>query len=237
MVTKKQKVIGWIKVLRPKFLISYILLGIGGIVIGIHAGNEINNPLLALSFITILLAGVGVHFRDEASDWLAGYDVESGGVGVIREGILGVKSLQNVGRILTGISLVFAILNVFLVWQLIFIIIPIAIVIVASNYLTERISLGHEIAPAFAYTMALLWVYMGQGWNITISTIWFATFAFLFVLALVPYQDVGDYKADLKSGKKTLTVKLGIDAVGQLSILIAVVSLIFLYLSILTMSN
>jgi 1,4-dihydroxy-2-naphthoate octaprenyltransferase len=178
MVTKKQKVIGWIKVLRPKFLISYILLGIGGIVIGIHAGNEINNPLLALSFITILLAGVGVHFRDEASDWLAGYDVESGGVGVIREGILGVKSLQNVGRILTGISLVFAILNVFLVWQLIFIIIPIAIVIVASNYLTERISLGHEIAPAFAYTMALLWVYMGQGWNITISTIWFATFAF-----------------------------------------------------------
>ncbi|MEJ2252277.1 MAG: hypothetical protein P8Y70_19285, partial [Candidatus Lokiarchaeota archaeon] len=63
----------------------------------------------------------------------------------------------------------------------------------------------------------------------------FVIFAFLLIFALVPYQDIGDYEVDLKSGKKTLTVKLGIDAVGQLSILIAVISIIFLYISILTM--
>jgi 1,4-dihydroxy-2-naphthoate octaprenyltransferase len=238
MVTKKQKAIGWIKALRPKFLISYILLGIGGIIIGIiQPGNEINITLLILSLITIILAGIGVHFRDEASDWLAGYDVESGGVGVIREGILKVKPLQIVGRILTIISLGLVILHVFLIWQLIYIFFPIIIVIVVSNYITEKIPLGHEIAPAFAYSMALLWVFMGQGWTVSFSTIFFVIFAFFFVLALVPYQDVGDYEVDLKSGKKTLTVKLGIDTVGQLSILIAIISIIFLYISILTLSN
>jgi 4-hydroxybenzoate polyprenyltransferase len=57
------------------------------------------------------------------------------------------------------------------------------------------------------------------------------------VLALVPYQDVVDYEVDSKTGKKTLTVKLGIDAVGQLSIIIGILSIIFLYLSILTFTN
>lgn len=238
MVTKKQQVVGWIRALRPKFLVSYVLLGFGGIVMGIiNPENELNITLLTLSFITIILAGIGVHYRDEASDWLAGYDIESGGVGVIREGILKVKHLQIVGRILTGISLGFAILQVFLVWQLIYIIVPIVIVIIISNYISEEVPLGHEIAPAFAYSMALLWVFMAQGWAVNFSTIWFVIFAFLFVLALVPYQDVGDYEADLKSGKKTLTVKLGVDAVGQLSILIAVISFIFLYLSILTING
>ena len=85
--------------------------------------------------------------------------------------------------------------------------------------------------------LALLWVFLGQGWIFTISTLFFVIFAFLFVFALVPYQDVGDYEVDLKSGKKTLTVKLGIDAVGQVCIIIAVLSLIFLYLAIFTISS
>lgn len=237
MVTTKQKVIGWIRALRPKFLVSYVILGIGGVMIGINnVENQLNIGLLVLSFSIIILAGIGVHYRDEASDWIAGYDKESGGVGVIREGILEVKSLQIVGRLLTIIALGLAILHAFLVWQLVYIIIPIAFVILMSNYITEKVSLGHEIAPAFAYSMALLWVFMGQGWVVKFSTLWFVIFAFLLVLALVPYQDVGDYEADLKTGKKTLAVKLGIDAVGQLSILIAVISLIFLYLSIFTLT-
>jgi 1,4-dihydroxy-2-naphthoate octaprenyltransferase len=238
MVTKKQQAIGWIKAIRLKFLISYLVLGIGGVIIGInHSGNKIDILLLILSFITIITAGIGVHYRDEASDWLAGYDLESGGVGVIRDGILNVRPLQIVGRILTIIALGFAILQIFIVWQLIYILIPLVPVIILSNYVSEKISLGHEVAPAFAYSMALLWVFLGQGWSFTISTLFFVIFAFLFVLALVPYQDVGDYEVDLKSGKKTLTVKLGIDAVGQLSIVIGVISIIFLYLSILTLVN
>jgi 1,4-dihydroxy-2-naphthoate octaprenyltransferase len=235
MATKKQQAIGWIKAIRPKFLVSYVVLGIGGIVIGIHhPGNTINIVILILSFITIITAGIGVHYRDEAADWLAGYDLESGGVGVIRDGILKVKPLQIVGRILTVIALGFAVLQVFLTWlifltwQLIFIFIPLIPVIVFSNYVSERIILGHEASPAFAYSMALLWVFLAQGWSFTISTLYFVIFAFLFVFALVPYQDVGDYEVDLKTGKKTLTVKLGIDAVGQLCIIIAVISIILL---------
>ena len=222
MATKKQQAIGWIKAIRPKFLVSYVVLGIGGIMIGInHSGNKIDIFYLILSFITIITAGIGVHYRDEAADWLAGYDLESGGVGVIREGILKVKPLQIVGRILTLIALGFGIFQIFFVWELIYIFIPLVPVIVFSNYVSEKIPLGHEISPAFAYSMALF----------------FVIFAFLFVFALVPYQDVGDYEVDLKSGKKTLTVKLGIDAVGQVCIIIAVLSLIFLYLAIFTISS
>jgi 1,4-dihydroxy-2-naphthoate octaprenyltransferase len=238
MATKKQQAIGWIKAIRPKFLISYVVLGIGGIIIGInHFGNQIDIFYLILSFVTIITAGISVHYRDEAADWLAGYDLESGGVGVIREGILKVKHLQIVGRILTVIALGFGIFQIFFVWELIYIFIPLVPIIVFSNYVSEKIPLGHEISPAFAYSMALLWVFLGQGWNFTISTFFFVIFAFLFVFALVPYQDVGDYEVDLKSGKKTLTVKLGIDAVGQVCIIIAVLSLIFLYLAIFTLSS
>ena len=244
MATKKQQAIGWIKAIRPKFLVSYVVLGIGGIIIGInHSGNTIDIFLLILSFITIIAAGIGVHYRDEAADWLAGYDLESGGVGVIRGGILKVKPLQIVGRILTLIALGFGIFQIIIVWQLfhsinlIYIFIPLVPVIVFSNFVSEKIPFGHELSPAFAYSMALLWVFLGQGWSFTISTLFFVIFAFLFVTALVPYQDVGDYEVDLKSGKKTLTVKLGIDAVGQVCIIIAVISLIFLYLSIFTISS
>ncbi|MEJ2277921.1 MAG: hypothetical protein P8Y70_09265 [Candidatus Lokiarchaeota archaeon] len=172
IVTNKQKAIGWIKAIRPKFLISYIILGFGGIVIGIiNSSNKLNAPLLILSLCTILLAGIGVHFRDEASDWLAGYDKIAGGVGVIREGILKVRSLQITGRVLTAISLGLVILHTIIIWQLIYIVVPIVVVILASNFITEKISLGHEIGPAFAYSMALLWVFLGQGWIFTFSTL------------------------------------------------------------------
>jgi 1,4-dihydroxy-2-naphthoate octaprenyltransferase len=238
MTTKKQQIIGWIKAIRPKFLVSYVILGIGGLIIGINnSENKIDILSLTFSFITIITAGIGVHFRDEASDWLAGYDKESGGVGVIREGLLGVKPLQIVGRIFTIIALGFATLQLFFAWQLIYIFIPLIPVIIFSNYVSEKIPLGHEVSPAFSYAMALLWVFLAQGWSFTISTLFFVVFAFLLVFALVPYQDVGDYEVDLKTGKKTLAVKLGIDGVGQLCILITVVSLIFLYLSILTLGN
>lgn len=58
--------------------------------------------------------------------------------------------------------------------------------------------------------------------------------------ALFPFcirdRDVGDYETDNKSGKKTLTVKFGVDRIGHLSILIALLSLIILYYAILAMT-
>ena len=56
----------------------------------------------------------------------------------------------------------------------------------------------------------------------------------IILFALIPYQDIGDVKVDTKTGKKTLTRKLGIDGVGQLSIFIGLISIAFLYLAILT---
>ena len=161
--------------------------------------------------------------------------MEYGGTGVIREGILDAHSLQVSGRTLNVIGGALGAIQVFYAPQLLYLAIPIAFVILGANYLTERVPLGHEIMPAFAFAATFLWVYLAQGWSLTLGTLLFFLFAFAIVFALVPYQDIGDYEADKKSGKKTLTVKLGVDATGHFSILIALLSLIILYYAILTM--
>lgn len=233
MVTKKEKGFAWLRAIRLQFVIAYVILGIGGLIVGSSIlGNKINIPFTVLSFAIIIISAIGVHYRDEASDWIEGYDKEIGGVGVIREGLLEPKPLQNIGRTLNIIAMLLAGLQIYFVRQLLYIVFPIIIVIIGANYLTEKLSLGHELGPAFAFTMAFIWVYMGEGWIVTSGIIWFAVFLFIFVFALVPYQDVGDYEGDKKSGKKTLTVRMGIDKVGQFSIIIALISLIILYISI-----
>lgn len=233
MVTKKEKSLAWLRAVRLQFVIAYVILGIGGLIVGSSIlGNKINIPFAVLSFAIIIISGIGVHYRDEASDWIEGYDKEIGGVGVIREGLLKPEPLQNVGRILNIISLGLSGLQIYFVHQLIYIIFPIMAVVIGANYFTEKVPLGHELGPAFAFSMAFVWVYMGQGWIVTNGVIWFSVFLFVLIFALVPYQDVGDYEGDIKTGKKTLTVKMGIDKVGQFSIIIALISLIILYISI-----
>jgi 1,4-dihydroxy-2-naphthoate octaprenyltransferase len=233
MVTVKQQLIGWIRALRIQFVIGYIILGAGGIVIGsVQFHTPINILQEFIAFSIIILAAIGINFRDEASDWVAGYDKEHGGAGVIRENLLTVKSLQTVGILANFISLLLATIQAWLYPSLIYVLIPIFIVIVGANYITEKITLGHEIGPAFSFAMCVLWTYFSQGWQLTEATIWFVIFAFILVFALVAYQDTGDYDADKKSGKKTLTVRLGLDAVGQLSIGLALIGLIILYITI-----
>ena len=68
---------------------------------------------------------------------------------------------------------------------------------------------------------------------ITLSIILGSVFIYLIVLALVPYQDIGDVESDLKSGKKTLTVRLGLDGIGHLCIFLALGSLLVLSLALL----
>ena len=233
MVTRKQKIIGWLRATRPQFLFAYIVLGLGGLFIGLALFKILPSVSYAfLSFTTIILSTIGIHFRDEAADWLDGFDIEYGGVGVIRKGILEAKSLQFWGRLLDMIAIGIAVVHAYLVPSLIYVIIPISLVIIGANYLTERVFLGHEFFPALSFAMSFLWVYLGQGWPFTTGILYFTLFAFTMVFALAPYQDIGDYETDKKSDKKTLTVKLGIDAVGQFSILIALLSLFLLYAAI-----
>ncbi len=238
MVSRKQKTIGWIRAIRPQFLIAYVVLGLGGLFIGLALFRTLPSVWYALlSFTTIILATIGINFRDEAADWLDGFDKEYGGAGVIREGILAAEPLQLWGRLLDVIAMVIAVVQTIFVPTLIYVLIPIGLVIVGANYLTERIFLGHEFFPAFSFTMTFLWVYLGQGWPFTIGILYFTLFAFTLVFALVPYQDIGDYEADKKSGKKTLTVKLGLDKVGLFSILIALLSLFLLFAAIYAFLN
>ncbi len=238
MTSRKQKTIGWIRAIRPQFLFAYVVLGLGGLFIGLALFRSLASILYAvLSFTTIILATIGINFRDEAADWLDGFDKEYGGAGVIREGILEVKPLQFWGRLLNVIAIGIAIVQTFFIPPLIYVLIPIGFVIIGSNYLTERIFLGHEIFPAFSFTMTFLWVYLGQGWPFTTGILYFTLFAFMLVFALVPFQDIGDYEADKKSGKKTLTVKLGLDKVGLFSIFIALLSLFLLFAAIYAFLN
>jgi 1,4-dihydroxy-2-naphthoate octaprenyltransferase len=233
MVTRKEKNIAWLKATRPQFLFAYIVLGIGGIAIGKAQFKDLPSiEWLLYSFAVILLAAIGIHFRDEAADWISGFDKEHGGVGVIRDGILEASPLQNWGRALDIVAIGLALVQTWFTPILLVAVIPSIIIIVGSNYITERIPLGHEVTPALAFMLTLLWTYLGQGWQLTVGTALFAAFMFVLVFAIVPYQDVGDYEADKKTGKKTLTVKLGIDHVGLFSIFIALLALLVLFVAI-----
>ncbi|MFX0210216.1 MAG: hypothetical protein ACFFDT_29820, partial [Candidatus Hodarchaeota archaeon] len=181
-----------------------------------------------------------VHYRDEAGDWAAGYDIEYGGMGVIREGTLSENTVRLLGRIISVITIVLAIIQASYLFVsknesiLLIIGVPILFMIVFVNYLTEEIPLGHEIITAGSYLATFYWIYLAQAWSITTSVIFFSVFIYLIVFALIPYQDIGDMEVDAKTGKKTLTRELGVDGVGQLSIFIGLISFVFLYLAILS---
>jgi len=232
--SKKQKTIGVIRVLRPQFLVAYVIVGFGGIIIGIVQGHELTNRTLGLdSFMPVLIAAMGVHLRDEAGDWIAGYDKEHGGMGVIRDGFFNVETIRTWGIVLSAIAIILGILQAIGNPILFVVGIPMCIVIIFSNYLTEEVPSGHETVTASSYWGSFLWVYLAQKWPLTLSILLFSLFIYILVLALIPYQDIGDFEADTSSGKKTLTVKLGLDGVGHLGIAFGLIGLILLYFALL----
>ncbi|UCE12876.1 MAG: hypothetical protein JSV04_11870 [Candidatus Heimdallarchaeota archaeon] len=239
-VPTNQKIFGLIRLARPQFLLAYLIVGVGGLAIGAQQGLDIDYFVAFYSIIVVLVSAIGVHYRDEAGDWAAGFDIEYGGMGVIREGTLSENTVRLLGRIISFITIIMAILQAVYLFItknqpiLLIIGIPIIIMIVFVNYLTEEIPLGHEIITAGSYLATFYWIYLAQAWNITTSVLFFSVFIYLIVFALIPYQDIGDMEVDIKTGKKTLTRKLGIDGVGQLSIIIGLISIVFLYLALLS---
>jgi len=232
--TKKHQLRGVIRVIRPQFIIAYVIVGMGGLAIGIGQGYELTTESLGLyALIPILIIAMGVHLRDEAADWAAGYDKEHGGMGVIREGLFQVKTIKTWGFLLSIIGVIIGFIQTIGGPIMLIVAIPACIVIIFTNYLTEEIPLGHELITASSYWGAFLWMYLAQKWPLTLSILLFSLFIYMIVLALIPYQDIGDFDVDSKSGKKTLTVKLGLDGIGNLSIFIALFSLIVLYIAIL----
>jgi 4-hydroxybenzoate polyprenyltransferase len=234
MIAKKHQVLGAIRVLRPQFLVAYLIVGLGGLVVGIAQGYELTNKSLGFyAFLPIIISAMGVHLRDEAGDWLAGYDTAHGGMGVIRDGIFSVKAIKTWGILLTLFGVTIGIFQA-LEYLIMFVVgIPMLIVIIFTNFLTEQVLTGHELITAGSYWGSFLWIYLAQKWPLTMSILLFSLFMYVIVLALIPYQDIGDYAVDAESGKKTLTVKLGLDGIGHLSIFIALMALLILYIALL----
>ncbi|MFX1339748.1 MAG: UbiA family prenyltransferase [Promethearchaeota archaeon] len=233
---EKNKIIGAIKAIRPQFIFAYFVVAFGGLIIGLAQGLSINYSLAIFSSLAIGFAVAGINCRDEAYDWVEGYDLEHGGMGVIRDGTFEAKTLKRWGIGLNLVAVVFFLIQILIFPLLLILFIPGLVIIIGSNYLTEKIFLGHELITALSFWAVLIWMYLGQGWILTIPTILFSIFAYLLVLSFVAYQDIGDYEADKKSGKKTLTVKLGLDRVGILSIFIGLMAIIVLYIAIFSLT-
>jgi len=222
---------------RPQFIFAYFMISLGGLVIGrVQDMPHIGTGALALSLATVIVAAIGVHYRDEASDWDRGYDKVSGGMGVIRNGRLTSSELRRWGIFFNIIAFGLIIYQTVFNYDLLIVAVPASIVIIWPNFLTEEVRLGHEFFSAFSYWATLLWIYIGQGWELTLPTAIFSVFVFLMAFAIIPFQDIGDYDVDKKSGKKTLAVSLGIDGVGHFSIFLILFSLLFLYATLLTLS-
>ncbi|MHA2271836.1 MAG: UbiA family prenyltransferase [Candidatus Hodarchaeales archaeon] len=231
--TLKSKIVGIVRLARPQFLAAYTIVGITGIAFGVSRDREITDAsTLLFGFLPILIAATSVHFRDEAGDWLASYDKEHGGAGVIREGLFQEKTVRYSGFFLMVIAIALGIFQAFNTPILFLVGIPMLLVILFPNYLTEEVPLGHELVTASSYGGTILWVYLYQGWPMNLQIALATLFIYLIVLALIPYQDIGDISADLKSGKKTITARLGLDEVGQLCIALALLSLLTLCLAL-----
>jgi 1,4-dihydroxy-2-naphthoate octaprenyltransferase len=231
------KLLGFIKATRPQFLIAYLIVSFGALAQGVAKDYTIDPLVAVFSIILTLVSAIGVHYRDEAGDWAAGYDKEIGGMGVIRDGILEENTLRKVGRVISGVTIILGILQAFLLYityedlTLFIIGVPIFIMIVLVNFLTEEVPLGHEIITAGSYFATFYWVFLAQHWIINPSTFFFSIFVYLLVFALIPYQDIADAESDKKTGKRTLAVRMGIDGVGHLGIFVGLIGLLFLYVS------
>ncbi len=233
------KLSGYIKLTRPQFLIAYLIIALGALTQGLVQDFTINAFHAIFAIFATLISAIGVHYRDEAGDWAAGYDNVIGGMGVIRDGILSETTVRNTGRFITVIAIGTGIFQAFLLFSeyeqlsLFIIGVPILIVIIFINFLTEELPLGHEIFTTGSYLATFYWVYLSQNWVVDSSVIFYSIFIFLLVFALVPYQDIADIESDKKTGKKTLSVKLGIDGMGHLCIFAGLIGLLFLYASML----
>lgn len=216
-------VFGLLRATRPHFLWAYLVFSLGGIVIGlIGVGNSLDQRVALFSIATVIVCAIGVHFRDEYADWVDGFDTEHGGAGVIREGIVAPATLQTWGIVLTLVGIAMVATHAFFVPRLLIVALPSIVVLIWPNYLTERITLGHEVVTAFSYWAATLWVYLGQGWTLSLPVLLYSLFAFMIALSFISYQDIGDYAVDKKNGKKTLTARLGVEHIANLSIMVGI---------------
>ena len=191
----KKKIIGAIKATRPQFIIAYYIIGAGGLIIGLAQGFTLNIISAIYAYIAVGFAVAGINCRDEAYDWVAGYDIEYGGMGVIRDGTFEAKTLMRWGIILDIVAVILFIPPVFFYPLLLVPLIPGVIVMIGANYLTEEIPLGHELMPPLSFLTVMLWIYLSQGWGFSIPTIYFSIYTYLIVLTLLPYQDIGDRAA------------------------------------------
>ncbi|MFW9997563.1 MAG: UbiA family prenyltransferase [Candidatus Odinarchaeota archaeon] len=236
-ITRKLKITGLIKATRPQFLVAYLIYSIVTLSFGMFlSGSSIDGTIAILTILTVLVSATGVHYRDEAADWNNGYDKEYGGMGVVREGIYESKLMTRLGMVINIAGFLIGTVTILAAstlnpasFSLLFLVgLSMIVVIVFSNYLTEEIPLGHELVTGYTYLATILWVYFGQGWGISLPFLFFALFGYLVVLALIPYQDIGDVEVDRKTGKKTLTVKIGVEPVAHLCIFLALFSLLAL---------
>ncbi|MHA2296984.1 MAG: UbiA family prenyltransferase [Candidatus Hodarchaeales archaeon] len=229
VITTKLKFIGLIKVTRPQFLFAYLVYSVVTLSFGAYLNKSpINGSLALLSISVVLVSASGVHFRDEAADWNNGFDKDHGGMGVVRDGIYRPEKLTRLGILINLVGLIIGTYNTLLYPLLLVVGIPMLVIIAFCNYLTEEVLLGHELVTGFTYLATILWVYIGQGWVMSLPIFLFALFGYIIVLALIPYQDIGDIEVDKSTGKKTLTVKLGIEPITNLSIITALIAMLVL---------
>ena len=105
------KLIGLIKLARPQFLIAYLIIALGALAQGIRQDFAIDIFHALFGILLVLVSAIGVHYRDEAGDWASGYDLEIGGMGVIRDGIMTEESVRLIGRIISAVTILLGILQ------------------------------------------------------------------------------------------------------------------------------
>jgi len=237
----REKLKAWVQASRPPFFVATLIPLTAGAVLAGRQGSFSFPP-----FILVLFGSFLVHFATNIAndyfDHMQGTDAGAsiGGSRVLQEGKISVEEL---GRAITLLYAVAAIIGFYLTWTLkLWALVPLMILAFFSSlfYVAPPVRYGyHGLGEFFvAINMGPVMV-LGSNWVLLGRVDWtplpISLPIGLMVALIMYYQNLPDLETDRATGKKTLAVRLG--KKGALNLLLAFWFLIYGSIAILTVAG
>ncbi|GAB6281764.1 MAG: 1,4-dihydroxy-2-naphthoate polyprenyltransferase [Ignavibacterium sp.] len=204
----------WILAARPKTLFAAFVPVIVGASLA-YSENEFNFLVSFLALICSLLIQIGANFSNDLQDYLKGSDTENrvGPTRALSSGWVSVKQMERAIFLVNFIAFLIGLYLVF-VGGLIILFIGIFCIIAELAYTSGPYPLGyHGLGDVFTFVCFGI---AGTVGTYILNTHYYSNIALIssipvgaLITNILVVNNFRDYEEDKKSGKNTLTVKLG----------------------------
>ncbi|MBU1449127.1 prenyltransferase [Patescibacteria group bacterium] len=223
-VSRRTKVGGYIRAMRPQFLVFWVVMVILAGVL-----SEFPRPsLFMLTLLGMVFIGVSCHLYDEYKDWMLGRDKECGGMGTLRQGVVTVKWLKRLSITCFSIAGLVAAYLTFLVGWEVLAFVGLGVLILTTLPRHEMMFMVRDLAIIVAVMSAMLGTYFVQASSLNLRVVLFSLGTCMWLMTVVVLQDIPDIKADRKTGKRTLPVVFGVEKATSVGILYGLIGLMLM---------